>query len=136
MMARVFVVDDDAAVLNVVGRFLERDGHDVRPFACGASALQAARKEPPDAVLSDIYMPGGDGIELLLAFIDRTPTVPVIAMSGGGCFPSTLGLEDAARLGAVDTLEKPISPARLKEAIGRALDQDKASGEGTEAWNR
>jgi len=123
-MAKIYLVDDDAAVRSVLLRALERLGHEVHPFESGTQALEEAERDPPDAVFSDIYMPNGDGIELLLALAALEPRIPVIAMSGGGCFPSALVLEDASRLGAVAALEKPIALDGLRTALEAALSGD------------
>jgi DNA-binding NtrC family response regulator len=120
----VYLVDDDCDIRRALRRMLRFDGHEVRTFLSGSSALEAVLTDPPDVVISDIYMPDGDGIELLIHLCDLESPVPVIAISGGGFLPGDLVLEDAGRLGAVATLEKPMSVESVREALTRALSAD------------
>jgi CheY-like chemotaxis protein len=76
---------------------------------------------PCDLVVTDLNMPGMDGIELILAANKRWPEVPVIAVSGGGLMPKELLLANAEMLGAVTTLTKPLGIPELEAAVNQAL---------------
>jgi CheY-like chemotaxis protein len=120
-MARILVIDDDADVLRSVRRVLEVHGHTVREAADGGTALRHFAGDPTDLVLTDIFMPQMDGIELIMRVKATFPEARVIAMSGGGALPSENVLGAASMLGAEDVLAKPFTPDELVEAVERAL---------------
>src|ERR1700679_2348494 len=77
----VLLVDDDHAIRNLLSIILTKSGYEVRSAQDGFSALAALREEIPDILLSDLYMPGMSGFELLSVVRRRFPMIPVIAMS-------------------------------------------------------
>lgn len=121
-MARILLVDDHDDVRRAMTRALQRMGHAVTQAADGRHALSVLEGEPLDVVVTDINMPGMDGIELTIAVGKRWPRVPIIAVSGGGMLPKELLLENAAVLGAVTTLTKPIDFEELRAAVEAALE--------------
>jgi len=121
-MAKVLIIDDEASVRDALGRILSADGHDVREAANGAEAVAIVEKEPIDLVFTDIFMPEMDGIEFVLWVVERFPERPVVAMSGGGATPMDTALGDARALGAVDVVEKPLDPERIRGVVRAALD--------------
>lgn len=123
MAIRVLLVDDDDEVRGVLGRLLTRAGYDVEEVADGGEALAAHARQRPDVVLTDILMPGCDGIELILALRRRDPDATIVAMSGGGTCRDELYLKTATEFGAVVVLPKPISAATLLSGIAEALRQ-------------
>ena len=106
-MARVLVIDDDVKVLSVVSRLIEAEGHTVIRAENGKVALERYVDEPADLVISDIYMPEMDGIELLTRMRERFPDARIVAMSGGGAIAAHHMLRAAEALGAVAVVEKP-----------------------------
>lgn len=120
-MPRILVIDDDTAVRTVLRRALERAGHTVTEADDGTSGIRSYEAEPADLVITDIFMPGQDGIETLRALrrIDRG--VRVICLSGGdrsGVFDLR---EHAVSLGAMATMAKPIEIAVLLKTVDAAL---------------
>jgi len=122
-VTRVLVADDDGGVRGTLVRGLTANGYDVTAVQNGFEALDALSDEEYDLVVSDINMPGMDGIELLLQLVESRPGLRVIAISGGGLFPKEELLTDARLLGAVDVLEKPFDLGSLLERVEKALDQ-------------
>jgi CheY-like chemotaxis protein len=122
-MARVLVIEDDDAVRSLVIRMLERVGHEVVATPDGREALRLFGQEPTDLVITDINMPGMDGIEVISAFRAMRAGVPIIAISGGGLMPKELLLSSAAAMGAVEVVSKPFEISRLVGAVDRALRQ-------------
>lgn len=120
-MARILVADDHEAVRLSLRRALESGGHEVAEAEDGRAALRLVEARPPDLVIADIYMPEMDGIEFLVRLVDRFPSLPIIAVSGGGHAPAGFLLEDARHLGAVATLEKPLSVKGVLSAVDDAL---------------
>ena len=120
-MARILVIDDDAAVRAGLVRILERAGHLVEVAGNGLEALRIFDVEAADLIITDINMPEMDGIEIILESQRRWPGVPVIAISGGGRMPRELLLQNADVLGAVESLPKPFEIAEVLGAVERAL---------------
>jgi DNA-binding response OmpR family regulator len=125
-MARIMLVDDDRTLLELLGDYLGRLGHEVSGFADGASALSAIVVAPPDLVILDVTMPGLDGWRVL-ARIRTTSRVPVIMLTARSDEPDVLrGFAG----GADDYVTKPFSFAQLAARIGAIVDR--ASGDRAE----
>lgn len=118
MTARLFVVDDDADHLAAVCDLMGAAGHDVQGFGDAQSALAAVAHLPPDLILTDLRMPGMDGMGLLAALRAQGTDVPVIMLTGHG---DVVHAVQAIRAGAEDFLEKPYDGVHLMMVIARAL---------------
>jgi len=120
MHVRVMLVDDDADLRCMVRRFLESMSHTVIDADGGRTAMQKLGSATVDVIVSDMYMPDGDGLDLVRQVSKRWPEIRLIMVSSGG----TLGLCDllpvARSLGAFATLRKPIKLRSLLEAIESA----------------
>jgi CheY-like chemotaxis protein len=116
-MPRIVVVDDEAGVLRAVATYLRGLGHHVRTATSGHEAIAALSESPADLVVTDINMPGMDGIEIITSLREAASSTPIIAMSGGGLFDKGLLLDSAEALGADRTLEKPFDLAELGSAV-------------------
>ncbi len=125
----VHIVDDDAAIRDLLRMLLELAGFAVRTHDSAAAFLAAA---PPSGgcVLTDVRMPEIDGLELQQRLNDRGITLPVIVMTGQGDVPVAVR---AMKAGAVDFLEKPFGDAQLFDAVRRALEQSKRCQEAKSA---
>ncbi len=121
-MARILVVDDDPAICRTVERVLARDSHVVEAYSDAREALDAIRRERPDLVITDVYMPEMDGIEFLLSLREAEPDLPVIVTSGGGSASADHLLTDAGYLGATATLPKPFEVDQLLELVRSVLE--------------
>lgn len=120
-MARILLVDDNVDFRSVAGKILRRAGHDVVEVADGAEALTLYRVDPADLVITDVYMPGTDGIETTIRLSQEFPSVRIIVASGGGTVERGRVLEIAERLGAIRTLAKPFGADELLAAVDAAL---------------
>lgn len=130
-MAKILVIDDDAHVRGTLRRVLQLDRHEVLDASNGKEALAILDREGCDLVVTDINMPEMDGIEVIVALAERTPGLPVIAISGGGKVPSDILLSNADLLGAVITLPKPFGLTEMRDAVERALAPRAAGGDST-----
>jgi CheY-like chemotaxis protein len=119
-MAYFLVVDDDQPFREMLGAGLRTAGHTVSFAKSGSEALQWAEMEPPDIVVTDIVMPHGDGIELLVGLRKSRPDLPIIAMSGTSLH-STLYLRTAQLLGAQQTLLKPFTMEHFFEVVNAVI---------------
>lgn len=126
-MPRVLLVDDDNDLRHVVRRMLEIAEYQVDEARDGREALAHLRAHPVDLVLTDIYMPGVDGIQFTRALSREFGRLPIVAMSGGAVQDAADALEIAARLGARATLPKPFTIEQLLAAIEQARDEDPRS---------
>lgn len=122
-MADIILAEDDDRVRSVLTLALTRDGHDVREAANGRAALAALHARAPDLLVTDVYMPEMDGIELLTRIRQTHASLRVVLMSGGGNMPQGDVLDIAGSLGATLTLPKPVSPAQLRDAVRTALSR-------------
>ena len=129
-MAQILVVDDDPNILRNVREILEEEGHEVREALSGEAAMEILAGAPVDLIVSDLYMPAMDGIEILIRLHDEYPGVPLVAMSGGGRMAKQELLRDASMLGAVATLEKPFTVEQLIDIVNGALKSDLPDGIG------
>jgi CheY-like chemotaxis protein len=121
--ASILLVDDNEDARVTVARILDMAGYRVAqaPNARVASAL--LKEQVPDLVITDIFMPEGDGFEMLNELREREPKIPVIAISGGGVQQGLDVLAIAGRLGAKKVLYKPFARRQLLDAIAEALGQ-------------
>ena len=117
--ARIFVVDDEPSVRFVLGEALREAGHPVEEFDSAAAALVALEHNAPALLITDVRMPGMDGLELLARLRDRHPDLPVVVMSAYTDVASTAA---AFRGGAFDFLSKPFDLDAAVELAGRALN--------------
>jgi CheY-like chemotaxis protein len=127
-MARIVVIDDDEQIRETVRRILESRGHSVEDADQGAGGIAYVAQRAPDLVITDILMPGQDGIEVLVELRKAFPTLKVIAMSGGDGRGLLNLLEDAELLGADRTLPKPFTPAELIAAVNAVLGERQKDG--------
>jgi two-component system, LuxR family, response regulator FixJ len=117
---KVYVIDDDEAVRDSLDFLLDSSGFDVVLFENAQSFLDALPKLALGCIVSDIRMPGIDGIELLKRMKTLHSPCPIIIMTGHGDVPLAV---EAMKLGAVDFLEKPFEDDRLIAMIETAIRQ-------------
>ena len=120
-MARVLVVDDDEVVRTLIAALLEEMQHEVNTVDNGVDALAAHRREPADLVITDIYMPDMDGLELIRRINASTSTPPIIAMSGSASARRMDVLPTAELFGASAVLYKPVDLDALAALVTRML---------------
>jgi DNA-binding NtrC family response regulator len=116
--AHILIIDDDANTLASLARAFRLAGHEATVCDNAARALELARAERFDLILSDVVMPGRDGIALLEDFKAIGLASPVVMMSGQASIEMAV---KATRLGASDFLEKPISSEKLLLTVENAL---------------
>jgi len=116
----ILVVDDEPRVRESIRSILEDEGYSVIEASDGQEGLARVAGDRPDTVLLDIWMPDLDGIEVLRGIKQMDADLPVIIMSGHGTIETAV---KAAKLGAYDFLEKPLSIDKLELVIRNALSQ-------------
>ncbi len=113
----IILIEDEADVREAAQMTLELEGYTVKSFGRAAAALPCLDVDCPAIVVSDIRMPGMDGLELLDCIMQKDPELPVILVTGHGDISTAI---QAVRKGAYDFIEKPVSPQRLLEEVQRA----------------
>ncbi len=115
---RVLVVEDEAYVRDSLVEILRARRFDASPAASVAEALAFLARTPVDVVLSDLRMPGADGLELVRRMQTSAPDVPVVILTGHGNVGSAV---ECLKAGASDYILKPAEPEALEVALDRAL---------------
>jgi len=116
----ILVVDDEPRVRESIRSILEDEGYAIIEASDGEEGLKKVAADKPDSVLLDIWMPDLDGIEVLRGIKQLDADLPVIIMSGHGTIETAV---KAAKLGAYDYLEKPLSIDKLELVLRNALSQ-------------
>ena len=116
--ANILIIDDDANTLASLARAFRLAGHEASVCDSAARALGLVRSQRFDLILSDVVMPGKDGIALLEEFKSLGVSTPAVMMSGQATIDMAVR---ATRLGAIDFLEKPISTDKLLLTVDNAM---------------
>jgi len=122
-VALILVIDDDRIYLSVVRRVLEEAGHQVIETTTGEEGIRLYRERNPAVVITDIFMPGMDGNEVIRLLRGLDGEVGIIAVSAGGAFYDIDFLETAKKLGADAILRKLDPKERVLAEIDRLLDR-------------
>jgi two-component system response regulator AtoC len=125
----VLVVDDDAAVGTVLAALLAQAGMKAKHVVSGEAALRALEHEPADVVVTDLRMPGMDGMQLLSRIAAMSPGLPVIMLTAHGTVPLAV---EAMRTGAADFVLKPFDREQIVFVVRKAMYAARHS-EGREA---
>ena len=118
-MASILVIDDDPDTREVLQGTLESAGHTVALASDGKQGVQAYRASRTDLVITDLYMPGQEGLETIKQLRMEFPDVRIVAMSGKPTGGTMLSV--AKSLGAEAVLSKPFLPEELLAAVEQAL---------------
>ncbi|QJQ97725.1 sigma-54 dependent transcriptional regulator [Halomonas sp. PGE1] len=125
----VMIIDDEPHLRITAGQTLELAGYAPEPHASAEAALEQLAPDFPGVVVSDIRMPGMDGMALLREVRLRDPDLPVILITGHGDISTAV---EAMREGAWDFLEKPFAAERLVEVVRRGVEKRRLSLENRE----
>lgn len=116
---KILVVDDEAIIRDSLRDWLKDVGHDVLTADNGEEALKIIRMEMPGIVVTDLVMPGMDGIALMKAIKKINPKISVIIITAYGSIPTAIS---AMREGAYDYIEKPFCPERAELLIEKLVE--------------
>lgn len=121
-MTRLLLVDDHDAFRRTATRAFQRAKFEVLPFASGTEALSVLAREQVDLVVTDVFMPDLDGIELLQKLRDVAPDVPVVVVTGGWqSFTPQLMSTMMRQLGVAESVHKPVTGSALVDVVQRVL---------------
>jgi two-component system response regulator GlrR len=136
-MARILIVDDDPALLRLLALRLHYEGHTVIEASGGQAALARIDHEPPHIMITDLRMPGMDGLQLFEAVHRRYPLMPVLILTANGTIPDAV---NAMQRGVFGYITKPFEGVDLMRDVDRALEVSSALGadmpgdESGESW--
>jgi DNA-binding NtrC family response regulator len=133
LKAHLLIVDDEANTLASLSRAFRLAGHEATVCDNAAKALELAKAQSFDLILSDVVMPGKDGLTLLEELKRQGVTAPVVMMSGQAHIEMAVR---ATRLGALDFLEKPISSDKLMLTVENALKLQRLESENRQLRQR
>ncbi len=119
-MNKILLIDDEPDILRVLGISLKADGYDVIPALNGAEGIEAFTREQPSIVITDIKMPGMDGIEVLEKIKELDPDTEVIIITGHGDIDNAI---ESLKYGASDFINKPVRDEALSIALARAKEK-------------
>ena len=120
-MARILIIDDEPVVVQMLQRFLERNGFEVLSASDGAAGLDLQRRSPADLVITDILMPGKEGFETIREMRRMNPAIKIVAISGGGRNEPQTYLRFATTFGADRAFSKPLDLGQLLTSINELL---------------
>ena len=132
-MAHLLIVDDDANTLASLARAFRLAGHEATVCDNAARALDLVKSQPFDMMMSDVVMPGKDGLALLEDLRGLGISLPVVMISGQANIEMAVR---ATRLGAIDFLEKPLSTDKLLLTVDRVLKLKRLEEENRELRQR
>jgi len=124
--ARILVVDDEQVVLDSVRKNLKKEGYEIFTVLSASEALAHLRTEGVDVVITDLMMPGMDGLEMMVEMKARGHDQPVVMITGYATMRTAL---QALRKGAFDYIAKPFTRAELQGVVSRAVRQSSRGGE-------
>ncbi|OYU42548.1 MAG: hypothetical protein CFE44_23375, partial [Burkholderiales bacterium PBB4] len=125
LMARILVVDDDADLLKSIAMRLHYEGHTVTQAGSGAAALAKLDLDVPHMVITDLQMPGMDGLQLFEHIHCRYPLLPVVILTANGTIANAV---QALQKGVFGYITKPFEGAALLREVDRALAIGNALG--------
>ena len=131
--AHLLIVDDEANTLASLSRAFRLAGHEATLCDNASRALELAKSQHFDLILSDVVMPGKDGLSLLKDLKAQGVTTPVVMMSGQAHIEMAVR---ATRLGALDFLEKPISTEKLLLTVENAMRLQRLESENRQLRQR
>ncbi|HSL03504.1 MAG TPA: sigma-54 dependent transcriptional regulator [Nitrospiraceae bacterium] len=120
--SRVMVVDDDAETLALLREIVAKEGFEVETAEDAETALRRLEQWQPELVITDIHMPGMDGLALLAAVREKEPDIPVVLLTAYGSLKTAV---DAIKAGAFDYLSKPFVVEDIRLVVRRALEHTK-----------
>ena len=121
-VSHILVIDDDNDLRVIFQEALQAEGYEVSVAADGAQGIALQRKQPASLLITDIFMPNKDGLETIRDFREEFPSVPIIAISGGGRLKTGGSLFTAKELGAAVILRKPFKMNDLLRSVAAVLN--------------
>ncbi|MBM4153314.1 MAG: response regulator [Kiritimatiellaceae bacterium] len=123
-MKHILIVDDDLLIQRLFTQFFTAEGYSTAVADNGLAAILQISTKRPDLIITDVVMPGMDGLALIREVRKSHPDIPMIAISGGQRAVAVNFQPHAEKDGAHQFLEKPVSLSTLLISVQRLLDQN------------
>jgi len=120
-MAKILIVDDEEIIRYMIRRILEKCGHDLVEAENGKVGLELAHNLNFDLIITDVVMPGMEGVELIATLKRENPAQRIIAISGEGSFKGIDYMNSDESLVVEGRLKKPFTPSQLTEMVDTIL---------------
>ncbi len=120
-MAKILIIEDDLAFGKMLSVVLKRAGYEVYSASDGEAGMEQFKKLKCDLVVTDIYMPEKEGIEIIREIKEESPDTKIIAISGGGKSGEFIYLKFAGELGADLTFQKPFDHDEIVQAVKKLI---------------
>jgi DNA-binding response OmpR family regulator len=122
-MAKILVLDDEAAIVLMIKKMLEKAGHEVDMALNGRDGMILFEQNKPDLLITDIIMPEKEGLETIFELRQKYPDLKIIAISGGGRISPEGYLPGAKLLGADMVFPKPLDQKEFLQAVATLLNE-------------
>jgi CheY-like chemotaxis protein len=120
-MKTILIIDDELAICKLLRKILEKEGYHVLEAGDGEKGLTLFKQHRCDLIITDLIMPGKEGLETIRDIRKSGSDVKIIAISGGGISDPALYLDFAKKFGAQITLSKPIDNQALLQSVKHLL---------------
>ena len=127
--ARILVVDDEEVIRMLLTDLLSDDGHEVTSVPCGEDAVIRLKDHPCDIVVTDLMMPGINGLKVLEAVKETDPDIEVLVMTGYSSLDTAI---ECMKLGAADYLHKPLNIDEIRITVTRLLEKKRLQAKARE----
>jgi len=118
---RILIIEDDAEVRELLSTLLSRAGYEISEACDGVEGIHAFRTDPSDLIITDLVMPGKEGLETIVDLRNEFPDLKIIAISGGGLDGQNNYLNAARLCGATMTFRKPFKNQEIIDAANKLL---------------
>lgn len=127
-MAKILVLDDEASIVLMIKKMLEKAGHEVEIALNGKDGMILFEQNKPDLLITDIIMPEKEGLETIFELRQKYPDLKIIAISGGGRISPEGYLPGAKLLGADMVFQKPLDQKEFVQAVATLLNESEKKG--------
>ena len=125
--SRILIIEDDAEVRELLRTLLSRAGYAISVASDGIEGIHAYRTDPADLIITDLVMPGKEGLETIVDLRREFPDLKIIAISGGGLDGQNNYLNAARLCGATMTFRKPFKNQEIIDAVNGLLTKKNRS---------
>ena len=122
--SRILIIEDDAEVRELLGALLSRAGFEISVASNGIEGIHAFRTDPTDLIITDLVMPGKEGLETIVDLRNEFPNLKIIAISGGGLDGQSHYLNAARLCGATMTFRKAFKNQEIIDAVHELLSNN------------
>ncbi len=121
-MSKILIIDDDVSIRKLLRAMLEKSNYEVVDAADGEEGINQFKQYLPDLVITDLIMPGKEGLETIKDLKNIDPNSKIIAISGGGTVDPDMYLKLAKSMGASHVFTKPVDSKLMLSTIAKVIE--------------